>query len=144
MTDGQRALIDACEAENVGRYVASDYTLDFTKLGYEQLSVKDPIKRVKEHLETKHQVKGVHGLISAFMDTFWSPYCGIWDAKERKPRFLGDGTEKWESTSYDNAAQYVARVALDETAVGVQKFLGDCKSIREIGDIFESAYHTKP
>lgn len=144
MTDGQRVLIDACEAEKVKRYVASDYSLDFTKLEYGQLFVKDPMKRVKEYLETKHHVRGVHVLIGVFMETFWSRFFGVWNGRENKLRFWGDGDEKWESTTYDNAAQYVAAVALDESAVGVQKFLGDRKSIREIADVFESVYQTKP
>lgn len=121
MTDGQRVLIDACEAEKVKRYVASDYSLDFTKLEYGQLFVKDPMKRVKEYLETKHHVRGVHVLIGVFMETFWSRFFGVWNGRENKLRFWGDGDEKWESTTYDNAAQYVAAVALDESAVGVQK-----------------------
>lgn len=73
MTDGQRVLMDAYEAENVKRYMASDYTLDFTKLEYGQLLPRDPMKRVNEYLETKQNVKGVHVLIGAFMDIFFNP-----------------------------------------------------------------------
>jgi len=124
MTDGQRVLVDACEEEKVERYIASDYSLDFTKLEHGQLFVKDPMKRIKEYLETKQHVKGVHVLIGVFMETFWSQFFGVWNGQERKLKFWGDGTEKWESTTYDNAAEYVAAVALDESAVGVQK----CKS----------------
>lgn len=32
MTEGQKVLVDECEAEGVPRYIASDYSLDFTKL----------------------------------------------------------------------------------------------------------------
>lgn len=34
MTDGQKLLIDACVAEGVPRYIASDYSLDFSKLAF--------------------------------------------------------------------------------------------------------------
>lgn len=41
--NGQNSLIDDYESEGVGRYVASDYSLDSTKLGLGQLPAKDPM-----------------------------------------------------------------------------------------------------
>ncbi|KAJ9396413.1 hypothetical protein DTO282F9_6711 [Paecilomyces variotii] len=143
MTDGQKILIDACELEGVQRYIASDYTVDFTKLQYGQLPSKDPMILVKEYLESK-DVAGVHVLIGAFMDTFWYHWFGIWDPAQYTLSYWGTGTEVWESTSYANAAEFVSAVALDETAVGLQKFLGDRKSIVEIADTFESVYGKRP
>lgn len=166
MTDGQKILIDACELEGVQRYIASDYTVDFTKLQYGQLPSKDPMILVKEYLESK-DVAGVHVLIGAFMDTFWYHWFGIWDPAQYTLSYWGTGTEVWESTSYANAAEFVSAVALDETAVGLQKctsslnrnqlnfvmlmlngcdhtVLGDRKSIVEIADTFESVYGKRP
>ena len=120
MTEGQKVLIDACAAEGVARYIASDYCLDFTKLKLGELFPKDPMIEVKEFLQQKGVV-GVHVLIGAFMDTFFSPYFQIWDGKEKKLQFWGEGNEVWESTSYKSAAEYVAAVAVDQKAVGVQK-----------------------
>lgn len=119
MNDGQKHLIDACEAQGVRRYLASDYSLDFTKLEYGQLTSKDPMKHVKEYLEKQKVVKGVHVLIGVFMDTFFSPFFGVLNA-EAKLSYWGTGEEIWESTSYANAAEFVAAVALDENAVGIQ------------------------
>jgi hypothetical protein len=70
MTEGQKLLVDVCDLESVPCYIASDYCLDYTKLEYGQHPAKDPMKRVKLHLETKKHVKGVHVLIGAFMETF--------------------------------------------------------------------------
>jgi hypothetical protein len=120
MTEGQKLLVDACELENVPRYIASDYCLDFTKLEYGQHPAKDPMKHVKAHLETKKNVQGVHVLIGAFMETFWSGYFGVWNAKDFKLSYYGEGDEVWESTTYGTAAEYVAAVALDRNAVGMQ------------------------
>jgi len=120
MTDGQKKLIDACELEGVKRYIASDYTLDFTKLEYGQLPSKDPMKAVKDYLSTK-TVEGVHVLIGAFMDTFWSQWFGIWDPVKVSFSYWGTGEEAWESTSYENAAEFVSAVALDDGAIGMQK-----------------------
>lgn len=124
MTEGQKLLVDACDLEKVDRYIASDYTFDFTKLEYGQHPAKDPMKHVKAHLDTKTHVKGVHVLIGAFMETFWSGYFGVWNADEYKLSFYGSGDEIWESTTYGTAAEYVAAVARDPTATGLQH----CKS----------------
>lgn len=121
MERGQKLLVDACEAEGVPRYIASDYSLDYNKLEYGQHVAKDPMKAVKEYLETKQTVKGVHVLIGAFMDTFWSAYFAVWDPKTETLSYWGSGNEDFESTSYRNASEFVAAVALDTSAVGVQK-----------------------
>ena len=118
MTDGQKLLVDACEHENVARYIASDYCLDFTKLEYGDHPAKDPMKHVKAHLDTKKNIKGVHVLIGAFMETFWSDYFGVFHADENKFTYYGTGDEMWESTTYGTAAEYVTAVALDRNAVG--------------------------
>lgn len=120
MIDGQKLLVDVCDQEGVGRYIASDYCLDFTKLEYGQHPAKDPMKYVKAHLDEKKNVRGVHVLIGAFMETFWSGYFGVWNLDEYKLSFYGSGDETWESTTYDTAAQYVAAVAKDPSAVGLQ------------------------
>ncbi|KAJ5726769.1 NmrA-like family protein [Penicillium malachiteum] len=143
MVDGQKALIDACEAEAVPRYVASDYSLDFTKLEFGQLPAKDPMKHIQAYLKTK-KVQGVHVLIGIFMETFFSSLLGVWNADQASFSYWGSGEEMWESTTYDNAAQFVAAVTQDPTAVGVQRFLGDRKNIRQIAAAFEEEYKVKP
>lgn len=143
MINGQRALIDACEAEAVPRYVASDYSLDFTKLELGQLPAKDPMKIVQEYLTTKN-IEGVHVLIGIFMETFFTTFLNVWNSKDTAFSFWGSGEEMWESTTYDNAAQFVAAIAQDPAAIGVQKFLGDRKSIRQIAAAFEEQYAVKP
>ncbi|RAO69456.1 uncharacterized protein BHQ10_005468 [Talaromyces amestolkiae] len=143
MTNGQKLLVDACDLEGVRRYIASDYCLDFTKLEYGQLPAKDPMKIVKEYIETKQTLEGVHVLIGIFMETFWSKYFDVWNPDEYKFSFYGSGDELWESTTYGTAAEYVAAVALDGNAVGEQHFLGDRKSIRQIAAICEEVYGRK-
>lgn len=120
MINGQKALIDACEAEAVPRYVASDYSLDFTQLEFGQLPAKDPMKHIQEYLKTT-KVQGVHVLIGIFMETFFTNFFGVWKAEQNSFDYWGSGEETWESTTYDNAAQFVAAVAQDPTAVGVQR-----------------------
>lgn len=121
MVDGQKALIDACEAEGVARYVASDWCLDYTKLEIGELFPKDPMIHVKAYLEAKKNVKGVHIFVGGFMDPVFSPLFQTFDPATCTFRYWGDGTEPWEGTSYDNAAAYTAATAVDGSATGVQR-----------------------
>ncbi len=119
MVDGQKALIDACEAEGVPRYVASDWSLDYTKLQLGELFPKDPMIHVKAYLDQKPAVKGVHILVGGFMDPQFSPFFGLWDPATQTLRHWGTGEEIWEGTSYANAADFTAAVCLDKEASGV-------------------------
>ncbi|KAK0726155.1 hypothetical protein B0H67DRAFT_642472 [Lasiosphaeris hirsuta] len=144
MVDGQKALIDACEAEAVPRYIASDWALDYDKLALGVLFPKDAMKHVRAYLGTKEKVASVHILVGAFMDPMFSPIFEVLDPATNTLRYWGEGVEVWEATSYDKAAEYTAAVAVDRTAVGVQKFLGDRKNIKEIAASFENVYGIKP
>lgn len=121
MADGQKLLIDACEQEGVSRYVASDFTFDFTKLEYGVLPAKDPIKLVKDYVDATESVKGVHVLIGFYPETVFGQFLNHFDPEETKMSFWGTGDEVWEMTTYDTAAQYTAAVALDKDAVGLQR-----------------------
>jgi nucleoside-diphosphate-sugar epimerase len=116
MIDGQKTLIDAGIAEGVPRYVASDYSMDFRKLEFGDHPVKDPMKHVQAYLETKKaQITAVHVLNACFLERPWQ---GIWDDKNNTFKYWGTGDEKWEFTTYDNAAEYTAEVTLDKEANG--------------------------
>ena len=119
MTRGQKLLIDLCSEEGVPRYIASDYTADYTKLNYGHVVITDPMKQVKGYVDSK-SVKGVHILIGLLMETYWDIFAP-WKPEEKVFEFWGTGNEKWESTSYRTAAEYVAAVAIDPDAVGMFK-----------------------
>lgn len=121
MVEGQKKLIDACESNGVHRYIASDWALDYTKLEFGELFPKDPMKHVKAYLDTKKSVKGVHILIGGFMDPIFSPFFQLFDPTTATFKYWGEGTEPWEGTSYENAAEFTAAVATDSSAIGIQK-----------------------
>ncbi|PVH69576.1 NAD(P)-binding protein [Cadophora sp. DSE1049] len=143
MVKAQKLLIDLSAEAKVNRYIASDYTIDYTKLEYGDIVEKDPMKEIKAYLDAKQDIKGVHILNGIFMETFLD-LTGVWNPETRTLRYWGTGSEKWELTTYQTCAQYVAAVALDPTAVGITKFLGDKKSIFEIADGFEAICKFKP
>ena len=114
----QKLLIDLCEAEKVRRYIASDYTADYTQLNYGDVMIKDPMKRVKAYLDDNSAIKGVHILVGLLTETFLELF-GFWNEGEQTLSYWGSGQEQWELTSYRTAAQYVAALALDEDAGGL-------------------------
>ncbi|KAL5318106.1 hypothetical protein ACEPPN_015211 [Leptodophora sp. 'Broadleaf-Isolate-01'] len=139
MLDGQKLLIDLCEVEGVSRYIASDYTADFTKLDWGDIVVKEPMKHIKAYLDSKAKVNGVHILVGLLMEAFLA-YFNVWDSKANKLYYWGTGSEKWDLTTYQTAAEFVAAVALDHNAV----VLGDPRSAFEMVDDIESVYGVKP
>ncbi|CAG5156590.1 uncharacterized protein ALTATR162_LOCUS4387 [Alternaria atra] len=143
MLNAQKLLIDLCGEEGITRYIASDYTVDYRKLDWGDLPIKEPMKHVQTYLEGKPGVNGVHILVGLLMETFLD-YFGIWDADKKKMRYWGSGDEKWDLTSYQTAAEYIAAVALDANATGFLKFRGEHKSARELAADIESVYGIKP
>ena len=127
MVNAQKALIDACDQARVPRYIASDYTFDYTKLKLGDHPAKDPMKIVHGYVQSKEHVQGVHILIGAFIETFWSGYFQVWNPNGRSLTYWGSGEEAWEFTTYRDAARYTAAVALDPSAVGLQR----CKLVLE-------------
>lgn len=115
MIEGQKRLIDACIDENVPRCVASDWSMDFRRLQLGQHPLKDPMKYVQACPEEKEASKAVHILNACFLEAPWG---GLWNAQSSKLQFWGTGEEKWELTSYDNAAQFTAMVVMDLEAIG--------------------------
>ena len=118
MIDGQKLLIEACIAEGVPRYIASDWTLDYRSLNYGDHPSKDPMKRIQEYLERRQdKIKGIHIINGCFMETFWA-FAGSWDSKGQAFRYWGDGNEEWDLTTYSDSAHFTAEAALDEEASG--------------------------
>ncbi|KAH8817758.1 nmrA-like family protein [Flagelloscypha sp. PMI_526] len=148
MVDCQKLLIDACDKAGVSRYIASDWTIDYTKVELGVLEHKDAMKHVKAYLDSpERKVKGVHILIGAFMETWFSPFLGILDIKDTKVptlNYWGTGNEVWEGTTYGDAAKFTAAVVLDNSAVGLQRFLGGRSTIFEIAESFKKVYGVTP
>lgn len=161
MTQGQQLLIDACEEEQVPRYIASDFAVDYTKIPPGDLFPKESAMIIREYLKSKN-VAGVHILTGGLMETFWSTFFGIWRHETRSLSVWGNGDEKWELMTFPTAAAYTAAVALDRNAIGVLrcemrspfaatpnrgtskadifKVCGDRKSPEEIKETFDRVY----
>jgi len=144
MTEGQRTLIDACIAEKVPRYIASDWSFDFRGLKFGDHPSKDPMKHIQAYLEEKAaEIKGVHVLTGAFMEVMWAPH-GFVNVAKGTFRYSGTGDEKLEMTTMEDSAKYTAEVAVDESINGFVNFLGDSKSIKEMAKIYQDVYGVEP
>ena len=118
MFEAQKALIDACVAEGVKRYIASDWSIDYRPLNLGDLPPKDPMILTKKYLddENKCKISGVHVLNGAFLEVL-----GNMVSNSKETTIFGTGDEKLDFTSYDAAADYTAALALDQSATGVFK-----------------------
>jgi hypothetical protein len=111
MSTGQRIIIDACIEEGVPRYVARDLNMDFRKLEVGEHPPKDPMISTWKYLEEREgEIKAVHVLNACFTER---PWAGIWDGKAREFKYWGSGEERWEFTTYEDAAAFTAWVLAD-------------------------------
>ncbi|TGO85685.1 hypothetical protein BPOR_0373g00040 [Botrytis porri] len=147
MVDGQKILIDACIAENVPSYIASDYTFDYRTLKLGDYPAKDPSIHIHQYLQEKEEtenIRGVHVLNGAFMEFIWSPLLGFVNAAEGKFRYYGTGDEQLEMTAMKDAEKFVAAVSMDPKAVGAVKYRGDSKSIKELAYLYQETFRVEP
>ena len=121
MLEGQKTLVQACIAENVPRYVASDWSFDFRGLKLGDHPAKDWVLKFTSYLdgmEHEGKIKAVHVLNGAFPEVVVAPFLGWIDAKEGTFRYYGTGDEKIEMATMTDAAELTAIVVLDGKAVG--------------------------
>lgn len=119
MVDGQKTLIDACIAESVPRYLASEWSFDYRGFKLGDVPHKDFEIHVANYLEEKaKQIRGVHVLCGAFTEVIFSPFLHVYDGKALTWKTWGSGNEKLEVTSWLDAAKYTAAIAVDDQMDG--------------------------
>jgi len=121
MVDGQKLLIDASIAENVPRFIAGDWSLDYRSLKLGDLPSKDPMIKVAQYLREKEQyeqIQGVHVLCGVFVEILTSAYGGWMNAAKDEITYFGSGDEEYDMTTMVDAAAFTAQVAMDSGATG--------------------------
>ena len=124
MMEGQQILIDACIAESVPRYLASDFSFDFRGLKMGEFPFKDCQIKINDFLQKKEnegRIQPVHVLVGGFIEAVLTPFMGILDPESKKIRYWGTGDETWDMTSMEDIARFTAEVAYDDNATGVLK-----------------------
>ncbi len=119
LVEGQKALIDACIAEGVSRYVASDWSFDHRGFKIGDLPMKDFQRHTANYLEeNKQRIQAVHILNGAYTEVFWSPFLQVYNPEDKTFRTWGSGDEKLDITSWADAATFTAEVVKDPKSVG--------------------------
>ncbi|KIV95208.1 hypothetical protein PV10_02887 [Exophiala mesophila] len=146
MLHGQMILIDSCIAENVPRYIASDFSFDYRGLKHGDFPFKDSQLEIHDYLarrERQGRITAVHVLNGGFFEAVLFPFMGALDVTARKIRYWGTGDEPWDMTSMQDTARFAAKVILDQQATGVLNVRGARKSLREIAGVLEHVYGSK-
>ena len=138
IVDGQVALARAASANGVRRMLPSDYGLDLFKAPPGEHLPFDERREADETIAALG-MEHVHVLTGAFLDMLAMPGAIVqFDDAAGVATLWGSGDERFEATSVDDTARYIARVALDlavpsgKFAVASQRVsLGDIVSLVE-------------
>jgi uncharacterized protein YbjT (DUF2867 family) len=112
LLDGQLNLLEAARQNKVGRFVASDYSSDFTQLAYGDNVNMDMRKQVFEAIQQSGIGYTVF-LNGAFTEVFASPFFGTINETGGTVNFWGDGQQLLDLTTLPDTARYIADAVLD-------------------------------
>ena len=140
VVDGQIALARAAAANGVRRILPSDFALDLFKASPGEHPAFD-LRREADEVIASLGMEHVHVLNGAFLDTLVTGG-GIveFDDEAGVASFWGTGEERFDATTVDDTARYVARAAVDAAVpsgkfavAGQQLSFGDIVSAVERG-----------
>jgi len=134
IVEGQVALAEAGKRNGVRRILPSDYALDLFKATPGENATYD-LRRTADERIAKLGLEQINVLQGAFMWVFL-PGHGAVDLNAGTVSFFGDGNERIETTSVEDTARLIARVATDQSVeAGKFAIAGDRVSFREAGEI---------
>ncbi len=113
VVDGQIALAQSAVQSGVRRILPSDFALDIFKATPGELFPFD-LRREADEAIGELDIEHVHVLNGAFLDTL-ATGGGIvqFDDEAGVASFWGTGEERFDATTVDDTARYVARAAVD-------------------------------
>ena len=137
IVDGQLALADIGRRNGVRRILPSDFALDLFKATPGEHMMFD-LRRTADEAIAATGIEHVHVLQGAFMEMF-GPGMGTLDYDAGTVAFWGDGTQPIHTTSVEDTARMVARIALDRTiGTGKLAIAGDHLSILDATAVVEA------
>ena len=137
MVDGQKNLLDVSLANQVSRFIPSDYTLDYSRLepaDHAELALKAEFANIlkRESIEHTFIFNGT------FMEDLFSPSTGIFDFGSQSVHYWGDGETRLDVTQSEDAAEYVAEAVFDPGAANTRlNLVGDIVTLNEIISRFD-------
>ncbi|THF68385.1 NAD-dependent epimerase/dehydratase family protein [Deinococcus sp. Arct2-2] len=137
IVDGQVALAQSGARNGARRILPSDYGLDLFQATPGEHLMFD-LRRTADEQIAATGIQQINVLQGAFMEMF-APGAGTFDDDTGTVTYWGDGTQMIDTTSLEDTARMVARIALDP---GVQEgkfaFAGDRLSILDATKVIEA------
>lgn len=130
IVDAQTALVEAAVAAGVPRFIPSDYSIDFTRLGGLPNRNFDLRRAFRERLE-RLPIRATSVFNGAFMDMLDGQMPLVAPAI-RRVVYWGDPDVSYDMTTMDDTAAYTARVALDAESPRDLHIAGDTVSPRDL------------
>jgi nucleoside-diphosphate-sugar epimerase len=140
IVDGQTHLLRAAEKASVSRMIPSDYSVDLFKTREGDNRNLD-LRREFDRTLDASPVKGTSLLCGAFMDLIAAGLIGP-DPKTGIYKVWGDPEQPYDFTHTDDAAKYIAAVALDAGAGRVVRVAGETLSPRALATVVEEVRGT--
>jgi hypothetical protein len=129
----QGKLLDAAVAAGVRRFIPSDYSLDFTKTRPGDNRNLDVRRMFMARIDAA-PIRATSVLNGAFADLL-TGQAPIILHKRRRILYWGSADQPLDFTSKDDVADYVADVALDETAPRFLRIAGAVVTPRQLAGI---------
>lgn len=133
IVDRQKRLLDAAVLAKVPRFIPSDYAADFTKIAPGVNRNFDLRREFMEYAESQ-PIQKASILNGAFMDMLGAEM-PILQPSIRRVLYWGHVDQPLDFTTKDDAAQFAAAAAVDETAPRFLKVAGATVSAREFAEI---------
>jgi nucleoside-diphosphate-sugar epimerase len=140
--EGQGRLLGAAVAMGVRRFIPSDFSFDYFKLGAGQ-NINSDVRRAFARLAQEKKGKSlevVHVLNGCFLDkNVLFGFLGLFDLPAGVARQWGDGQAPMNFTTYEDTARFTAEAAVDAAALPT-KFgvAGDTLSFAELVRLYEA------
>jgi uncharacterized protein YbjT (DUF2867 family) len=115
--EGQGRLLAAAEAAGVGRMIPSDFSIDISRLDYEDNYNLGLRKKFGESFRAS-SVAPTPVYCGGFLDTVLSPRFPTVDWEKGIVRYWGDGNQPIDSTAISDVAVYTAAAATDPEMSG--------------------------
>jgi nucleoside-diphosphate-sugar epimerase len=133
IVDTQKQLLDAAVKAKVGRFIPSDFSIDFTKLPEGKNRNLDLRREFSRYLE-KAPIAATTIFNGAFMEllTGQAPFILF---KLNRVLYYGKANQLLDFTTKDDTARYTAEAALDSKTPRYLRIAGDQISARQLAEV---------
>ncbi len=130
IVDLQTKLLEGAVAARVGRFIPSDFSIDFNKL--QPGSNRNLDLRREFHQKLDRAPVAATSIFNGAFGELLTSRMPLLDLAGRRVTYWGSADQKLDFTTMDDTAAFTAAVATDETAPRILRIAGDQISAREL------------